>query len=270
MLGGVGLCAYTFGIEPHWLRVVQRDMPVENLPGDLTGRRLLQISDLHVGPKVLTGYLRKALRIVNGLKPDLLAITGDFMSYTDTWCIDEALSVVEELVPPPLGTFAVLGNHDYGRAWSQTSVADDLAGRLSNLNVRVLRNEVVETGGLQIIGIDDYWSPRFDHMRALEAADTARAAIVLCHNPDVADLPGWENYRGWILSGHTHGGQCKPPFLPPPLLPVKNRRYTRGTFDLGDGRTLYINPGLGYLRRVRFNVRPEVTVFRLVPAPGVQ
>ncbi|HEX2860069.1 MAG TPA: hypothetical protein VHN79_00430, partial [Lacunisphaera sp.] len=73
-------------------------------------------------------------------------------------------------------------------------------------------------------------------------------------------------YQGWILAGHTHGGQCKPPFLPPPLLPVRNRRYTAGEFDLGDGRKLYINRGLGHLLRVRFNVRPEVTVFRLAPA----
>ena len=69
--------------------------------------------------------------------------------------------------------------------------------------------------------------------------------------------------RGWILSGHTHGGQCKPPFLPPPIIPVKNKRYTAGEFDLGDGRPLYINRGLGHLIRARFNARPEVTVFRL-------
>jgi hypothetical protein len=94
----------------------------------------------------------------------------------------------------------------------------------------------------------------------------AEAALVLCHNPDAADEPVWAGYRGWILAGHTHGGQCKPPFLPPPLLPVKNRRYTCGAFDLGDGRNLYISRGLGYLRRVRFGVRPEITLFRLVAA----
>jgi hypothetical protein len=66
-----------------------------------------------------------------------------------------------------------------------------------------------------------------------------------------------------MLSGHTHGGQCKPPFLPPPLLPVRNKRYTSGEFDLGNGRSMYINRGLGYLRRVRFNARPEITAFRM-------
>ena len=73
----------------------------------------------------------------------------------------------------------------------------------------------------------------------------------------------WGHYEGWILSGHTHGGQCKPPFLPPPLLPVRNRRYTAGEFELTGNRRLYINRGVEHLTLVRFNVRPEVTVFEL-------
>jgi predicted MPP superfamily phosphohydrolase len=86
---------------------------------------------------------------------------------------------------------------------------------------------------------------------------------VLSHNPDTVDEPGWGRYAGWILAGHTHGGQCKPPFLPPPLLPVRNRRYTAGEFTLSGGRRMYISRGIGHLQRVRFNVRPEVTVFHL-------
>ena len=69
--------------------------------------------------------------------------------------------------------------------------------------------------------------------------------------------------EGWILSGHTHGGQCKPPFLPPPLLPVRNRRYTSGEIDATGGRRLYISRGVGHTMMVRFNARPEVTVFTL-------
>ena len=76
----------------------------------------------------------------------------------------------------------------------------------------------------------------------------------------------WQGYRGWVLAGHTHGGQCRPPFLPAPIVPVRNRRYTRGEIDLSDGRRLYISRGLGYTWRVRFNVRPEVTLFTLQSA----
>lgn len=117
--------------------------------------------------------------------------------------------------------------------------------------------------GLQIAGVDDLWSPNFAPEQVVPTLDAARAALVLCHNPDAMDRPDWAGYRGWILAGHTHGGQCKPPFLPPPLTPVVNKRYTAGEFDLFDGRRLYINRGLGYLHRIRFNVRPEITVFTL-------
>ena len=71
---------------------------------------------------------------------------------------------------------------------------------------------------------------------ALASLDDRRAAIALSHNPDAVDLPVWERFEGWILSGHTHGGQCKAPFLPPPLLPVRNRRYTQGEFRLSGER----------------------------------
>ena len=87
--------------------------------------------------------------------------------------------------------------------------------------------------------------------------------ITHCHNPDVCDLDIWNGFDSWILSGHTHGGQCKAPFLPPPLLPVKNKKYASGEIDLEDGRTLYINRAIGHLWQVRFNVRPEITIFEL-------
>jgi len=73
----------------------------------------------------------------------------------------------------------------------------------------------------------------------------------------------WSGVRAWVLAGHTHGGQVKPPFLPPPILPVRNKRYTAGEFAIAPGRTLYINRGLGYLTQVRLNVRPELTLFTL-------
>jgi len=93
--------------------------------------------------------------------------------------------------------------------------------------------------------------------------DSSLANVVLCHNPDVCDLNVWNGYKGWILSRHTHGGQCKPPFLKPPLLPVRNKNYAAGEVDLQDGRRLYINRALGHLWQVRFNVRPEITIFTL-------
>ena len=117
--------------------------------------------------------------------------------------------------------------------------------------------------GLTVAGVDDIWSPTCDPAAVTPTLDHAKPNLFLCHNPDAADRDVWAGYQGWILCGHTHGGQCKPPFLPPPVVPVSNRRYIAGEVDLYDGRRLYINRGLGHLRQVRFNVRPEITVFTL-------
>jgi uncharacterized protein len=132
------------------------------------------------------------------------------------------------------------------------------------MGIRTLRNRSEQVAGLQLVGIDDLWGPNFYPGSVVPDVDWSRPTVTLCHNPDAVDLPSMAACRGWILSGHTHGGQCKPPFLPPPVLPVKNLRYAAGEFDVGSGRWLYINRGLGYHpHRVRFNVRPEITVFRM-------
>ena len=271
LLGGAAaLGFYTWRVEPHWVEVVRRDMPIPGLPDDLVGKTLVQLSDLHVGPRVDSAFLERSLRLVNDLRPDLVCITGDFMTCDGAEQIDEAARVMESLAIPPMGCFAVLGNHDYGygggRFPCRTGVADRLVSRLADLGIETLRNASRLTGGLRVIGLDDWWKDRFDTVPVAADLASSTPSVVLSHNPDTADLPGLANYRGWILSGHTHGGQCKPPFLPPPIIPVRNKRYTAGAFDLGDGRHLYINRALGYLRRVRFNVRPEITAFRLTAA----
>lgn len=111
--------------------------------------------------------------------------------------------------------------------------------------------------------MDDFWSPDFGLESVLAKIEDGPATIALSHNPDAADDFAWNGFQGWILSGHTHGGQCKPPFLPPPILPVRNKLYTAGVYDLREGQKMYINRGLGHLLPVRFNVRPEATLFTL-------
>jgi predicted MPP superfamily phosphohydrolase len=260
---GIGCAGYALRIEPHWVQVVRRELVIEGLGDSLVGKSLVQISDLHVGPIVDEDYISGAMQQVSSLHADIVVITGDLMTCRDTEQITAAMRVLGHLKPARLATVAILGNHDYGSGWSQTHVADALTTQLRRRGIIVLRNDVHHVQGLRLVGLDDLWSPRFAPRRVLAAVDRDEPAIVLCHNPDAADLPVWSGYRGWILAGHTHGGQCKPPFFNPPALPVKNKRYSAGEIDLHDGRRLYINRGLGYLRRVRFNARPEITVFTL-------
>jgi uncharacterized protein len=270
LMAGAGAAAvagaYTWLVEPHWVEFVRRRLPVRGLPRDLEGRTLVQLSDIHIGPRVDDRFLTRTFEQVDACRPDLVVVTGDFVSYSTAEHLDQLRRVVEHVPQGRLGTLAVLGNHDYGRKWSELAVGDAVATIVERAGVTVLRNESRIVSGLQVVGVDDFWSPRFDVTRALADRDRDAATVVLCHNPDGADVPGWDDYEGWILSGHTHGGQCKAPFLPPPLLPVKNRRYTAGEFALAGGRRLYINRGLGHLLKVRFNVRPEVTLFHLTAA----
>lgn len=264
-VGGAALVTggYTWRVEPHWVEVVERDLPIARLPSTLVGKKLVQISDLHIGQLVDDDYISGQIRRACGLG-DLLVITGDFMSCKGGEEIDHVARVLESsLRHPPLGTYAVLGNHDYGKDWQTHEVGYALTNRLRNLGVHVLRNQIADVQGLQLAGLDDLWSGLFKPQKVFPKLDPNRASLVLCHNPDGADKGDWCGYRGWVLCGHTHGGQCKPPFLNPPILPVNNRRYTTGEIPLADGRRLYINRCLGYIRRVRFNARPEITVFTL-------
>lgn len=261
----LGLGLYTWWVEPHWLEIVHRPLRIRDLPTGLVGRTLVQISDVHLGAQVNDEYIIATFRRVAALQPDLVVLTGDFITYHPR--VFEQLPLVYQHFPKGrLATLAILSNHDYGPGWSHPEIAQRVAEAITPLGITVLRNQVSEVEGLQIAGLDDLWGTQFQPESTLAALDRTRAAIVLSHNPDMVDLPIWGDYHGWILSGHTHGGQCKPPFLPPPLLPVQNRRYTAGEFILAGNRQLYINRGVGHLMQVRFNVRPEITVFGLSAA----
>jgi len=288
---GAGAAAAAAAVGVYAWQIERRPMPLENLPPSLEGTTLLQVSDVHVGPRVSSDYLMRAFETGRALAPDFVAFTGDFVSYRSPHEITELARVLRVAPRGRLATVASLGNHDYGRNWRSISVADEVSRVATDAGMVVLRNDVRTLGGLQFAGLADFWSPEFGPHHGMpptgalvapnpsrfaradtDASDALRLlaadapTIVLSHNPDVQDLPIWNGVRGWVLAGHTHGGQVKPPFLPPPVLPVKNKRYTAGAFDVGPGRTMYINRGLGFLVQVRFDVRPELTLFTLTRA----
>ncbi len=261
--GSVGLGLYAWRIEPHWVEFVHRPLPITRLPSALEGTTLAQVSDLHVGPDVDSGYLIDVLRDVEAIKPDIVVFTGDFITYRGKGVLDELGRVLEHFPCGRLATVGALGNHDSGQRWRSARIARSVQQRATDAGIKLLRNSTHEVKGLRIVGLEDLWSRNFEPEPLLGRLPEGAPAIVLSHNPDTADRDVWAGYQGWILAGHTHGGQCKPPFLPPPLLPVTNTRYSAGEFDLYDGRRMYINRGVGHKERVRFNVRPEVTVFTL-------
>ena len=266
---GLGLFSglYTWQIEPFWLEIVKLKMPIKNLPENLFGKTLMQISDIHIGDTFDYHFIIDSFKKAKELEPDFVVYTGDYVSLSnDEIQYDKLQETLKNIVHGRLGTLGILGNHDYGKNWSQISIANNIADKLEQSGIKVLRNESVELNGINFIGFDDYWGRNFNPEKAMNGFDKSKANIALCHNPDVCDLDIWRDYNSWILSGHTHGGQVKPPFLRPPMLPVKNKKYSAGQIELNNGRTLYINRALGHLWQVRFNVRPEITIFELQQA----
>ena len=257
----VGL--YTWRIEPHWLEFTHPTLPISGLPAELEGRTLAHLSDLHIGPQVDDAYILDTFRRVQEMQPDFVVCTGDWITYRNSRQIEQLRRVITHAPHGKLGTVGILGNHDYGIDWRMLDVGDRVTEILSNAGIRMLRNQAFTASGLQFLGLDDMWGPHFTPETLLAEKGRDPSTIVLCHNPDAADKPVWGDYTGWMLAGHTHGGQCKPPFLPPPLLPVTNRKYVAGEIALSRNRRMYISRGVGHLLRVRFNVRPEVALFQL-------
>ena len=262
---GIGLLTgiYTWQVEPFWLEFVHKKMAIANLPDNLVGKTLMQISDIHIGNRFDYNYIIDSFKEAQAFRPDFVVYTGDYVSYENEQQLSQLNKVLQHVVRGEIATLGILGNHDYGKNWAQQEVADNITDELSRAGVHMMNNAQVDAGGLNIIGLDDYWGLNFAPEDVMKDVNPNKANIVLCHNPDVCDLDVWNGYRGWILSGHTHGGQCKPPFLPAPMLPVKNKLYSQGEIDLNDGRKLYINRAVGHLWQVRFNVRPEITIFTL-------
>jgi predicted MPP superfamily phosphohydrolase len=270
-LAGVSAAAvglYTWRVEPHWLQFTHPILPISGLPAELEGKTLAQVSDLHVGPQVDDAYILETFRRVQEIAPDFIVFTGDWITYRSRAQLEQLRRILAHTPHGRLGTVGILGNHDYGFDWRMVDVADHVANIARSAGVTLLRNEACTFSGLQFIGLDDLWGPRFAPTQVLSEKSEGAATIVLCHNPDAADHPVWHDYKGWMLAGHTHGGQCKPPFLPPPLLPIANKRYVAGEIELSGERRMYISRGVGHLLRVRFAVRPEVAIFKLQCAGG--
>ncbi|MFO8013662.1 MAG: metallophosphoesterase, partial [Phycisphaerae bacterium] len=215
--------------------------------------------------RVPLDYLAGGIDRLASLAPDLVAAVGDFVTGGGPRYAEASAGLMKGL-SPPMGLFACLGNHDYGvtrpERWAE---AKAVARALPPAGVRLLRNEAVrlERGGeaLWIARTEDLWSGRMRPTEAFAGVPAASANLTLCHNPDAAEALARAG-AGAILSGHTHGGQVQVPLVGPPILPVRNRRRYEGLHRVG-GAWLYINRGLGWLRKVRFACRPEITILTL-------
>ena len=261
--------AYATQIEPFWPRFHEIALPVRNLPAAFDGFRVLHLTDLHAGYTVF-GYLQHTLRAAMSLRPDLVLVTGDVINHHRAGIEPIARLLGDTYVAAGVPTVVSLGNHDYGYALrtdgsNDPGLHDALIAALTAHGCTVLRNAAhpIDRGGHQLwtVGLDDLWFGQFDPDAAFANVPTGVPRLVLSHNPDTA--PHLDRFApDLILSGHTHGGQIVLPGLGPPLLNVAHTDRYQGLFTLPNTR-LYVSSGVGYIRRVRFNCRPEVPLFRL-------
>lgn len=262
-LGGAAGLAHANRFAPYNYEVTEATIPSDDLPEAFHGFRIVHISDLHAEELPLS-YLERAFADINALTPDLVAITGDFVS-NDADAIYDLGPLLAQLKAPH-GVFACLGNHDI---WADKK---KVRRGLEHRDVRVLDNEGVPVNvkgaSLYIAGVADAWNDHHDLAAALKDAPEDGPTVLLWHEPDVIDKVAEDGRVTLQLSGHSHAGQVKLPFLGPPLLPYLGRRYPEGRYRVGD-TWLYTSRGLGVSGLpLRFNCRPEITVLRLEPPPA--
>ncbi|HEY2909587.1 MAG TPA: metallophosphoesterase [Gemmataceae bacterium] len=260
--------SYGYRVEPTWLEINRFELPVRDLPAEFHGAKIAHLSDFHCGRHIPRGYIEDALERTLAEKPDLIALTGDFVDRGPEHVASAAKLFAH--LRAPLGVFAVLGNHDFSVHDARgvrryPGLHESVASALGEHGVKVLRNEAVrfERGPASLIvaGVDDLWSCESNPERALAKECPRTPRIVLAHNPQSVDQ--FDGLRfDVLLSGHTHGGQVNWPGLGRVLLGKKARRWAAGLYP-HDGGHIYVNKGVGFGWRFRFGVRPEVAVITL-------
>ena len=257
------LTVYAQKIEVGWMEVVQVPMMLPRLAPELEGYRIVQITDIHADDWMTADRIASITRQINDQQPDLIVLTGDFVT-GDADRYAPALKSFSELKAPD-GSIAILGNHDEG------TDPELITNVLESSGVRVLQNQVItlisKGAPLNIAGLGDAWSGKDDMGKVLQQLPGIGASIMLAHEPDVADRTAETGKFDLQLSGHSHGGQINLPFIKlvtPPL----GHKYPVGQYQIAD-LIQYTSRGVGTSGiRIRFNCRPEITVLTLhAPTP---
>jgi predicted MPP superfamily phosphohydrolase len=253
-----------FGIEPASLHNATYRLALPHWPSACAGLRVAVLADLHTGsPFNGLDKLDEIIALTRKARPDLVLVPGDLV-------IDSVKG--GRFVPPreiaarlarlraPLGTHAVLGNHDW---WNG---ANKVRKALTGAGIPVLDDRAVPLAKgdcrFWLAGFGDLWEGRPDVRRALQAVPAGSPVLAFTHNPDL--FPAVPANVALTVAGHTHGGQVRIPFYGPVITPSRHgKRYAQGHI-VERGRHLFVSPGLGTsILPVRFLVPPEISVLHL-------
>ncbi len=251
--------AYSF-VEPHWLKIKEVTFSSPDVPKAFDGVRVAFIADIHRGPFFSQARVRRLVDKVNALKPDMILLGGDYVlgdpvKYSDS-CFQELARL-----KAPLGCFAVLGNHDYGKSVGPSTRAIKNAGitLLDNRGVWIDKGDA----HIRLGGVGDYEVDTPDVGPVLYGTKPSDFVLLVSHNPAfVHDLqPGQVDL---MLSGHTHGGQITFFGLWAPVLPRHVGQGLRSGVVKTDATTVIVSNGVGTIfPPMRFFARPDIVVVTL-------
>jgi len=244
------------------IEITRLNLALPRLGAAFQDYKLVQISDLHIGTWINRTRLQGVVEMVNREEPDLVAITGDFVTYDPEIFEEDLVSVLRQLESRD-DPVAILGNHDH---WTDPDLVRKILCRsgLKDLSNRVM---TIQRGldSLHIAGVDDILEDLADLDSVLDQLPHEGAAILLAHEPDFAKKSAASGRFDLQLSGHTHGGQVVLPLVGPPILPPLGRKYPKGFYQVKD-MLLYTNRGVGTASlRLRINCPPEIAILTLQP-----
>ncbi|UFJ42897.1 metallophosphoesterase [Brevibacillus humidisoli] len=255
-----GAGVYAVFVERYWPEVRTHTVYLDRLPVAFDGLRIVQFSDVHLGHYYGPRQLADVVDQIHSLQADLIAFTGDLYDRDLTY--ERETTEILARLSAPLGKWAVVGNHDY-RAGAE-AVGDLL--RRSGFQLLHNRHSMLskDGAGLLIAGVDDTLHGRPDIGSALQGITEEICTILLVHEPDFADVSKLHGVD-LQLSGHTHGGQVRMPFIGHLVLPPHGEKYPDGLQQLDDSTLqVYTNRGIGTTGLpVRFFCRPEITLLTL-------
>ena len=228
--------------------------------------RLVQISDIHLGTWIDETRLLEIVTLVNQQSPDLIAITGDFITFDDPRYQDELVAYLSQLKPSE-ATLAVLGNHDH---WTNPEAVHRILPECGIIDLTNTVHTVRRGDGMMhIAGVDDYLQDLDRLDLVLKQLPPDGSAILLAHEPDFADISAATGRFDLQLSGHTHGGQIRFPLIGPLYIPTGGKKYPLGRYQV-NGMVQYTNRGIGTSAiQFRYQCPPEITVITL-RAPKVK
>jgi uncharacterized protein len=257
---GAGSLGYGALVRKN-VEISRVEVKITDLPGEFRGLTVAQLSDIHHGPYTALDYISECVEIVNGLSPDVVALTGDF-TFGGKRYIEPCVEVLKVL-KARIGVYAVLGNHDYYVG------AGDVARALKRggLDLLVDAKDRIELGGakLWLLGVDDLLYGRTDINRLMRELPGGEPRIAFSHNPDfIEEFAIKRKHIDLMIAGHTHGGQIRFPLIGAPHISSEyGQRYAIGLNRKG-AMQVYTTRGIGtILLPARLNCPPEIVLFTL-------